>query len=318
MIKRILTNILLIFFVFSIVEYAAFVKTKNENMIFKSQADKLEANNTVNYRTKYTILKDFNTTIYRNSFISEKTDKKPVIWFGCSFAEGAGLEDNQTPCYKISQLTGRSCINRSKGATGTQFMYYQLLNPDFIKEVPEADFVIYTFIWNHLQRLYNYQINPLIDMFNLRYKDKNGVLEEIKPVFKPFYSSFFVKRILNRKVYKAAKLEEYNFKLFNLTMKETAGLIKKQYPNAVFIMLEFPELSGNNLPVSEIKKLESFGIKVVRVKDLIGDLNIYDEKYWLPDKIHPTEEAWDIILPELKKRYINVSEQNFTISRRRE
>ena len=133
MIKRILTNILLIFFVFGIVEYAAFVKTKNENMIFKSQADKLEANNTVNYRTKYTILKDFNTTIYRNSFISEKTDKKPVIWFGCSFAEGAGLEDNQTPCYKISQLTGRSCINRSKGATGTQFMYYQLLNPDFIK-----------------------------------------------------------------------------------------------------------------------------------------------------------------------------------------
>ncbi len=305
MMKRILINLLLIFSVFCVVEYVSFVKTKNENMGLKLKADRLEANKTQNHKTKYILLKEFNPSIYRNSFIYKTSDKKPVLWFGCSFAEGAGLEDMQTPCYKISQLTKRNCINRSKGATGAQFMYYQLNKTDFIKEVPEADYVIYTFIWNHLQRLYNYQVNPLIDMFNLRYKDKNGNLEEIKPVFKPFYSSFFIKRILNKKVYKAALQEKHDFKLFNLTIKKTAEIIKDKYPDATFIMLEFPELSKAELPASEIDELESYGIKVVRVKDLIGNINIYNEEYWLPDKIHPTEETWDIILPELARRYID-------------
>lgn len=305
MIKRIFINILLIVIALASVEAYSFYKTKTENESFKKQADRLASNNTREYKTKYKLLEPFNPTLYRNSFINESNEKKPIIWFGCSFAEGAGLEDNQTPCYKISKLSQRSCINKAKGATGTQFMYYQINDDKFTDDVQNADFIIYTFIWNHIQRLYNYQVNPLIDMFNLRYKLVNDELKNITPKCNPLYSSFFVKRILNNVVRKQATEEQYNFKLFNKIMKETYQISQKKYPNSKFIFIEFPELSKKELPDYEIKELESYGIIVVRVKDIIGNTDIYDGKYWLPDNIHPTEEAWDLILPKIKEKYMN-------------
>ncbi len=302
MLKRIFINILLILLFLSLVEFYSFNKTKIENENFKRQADRLEANSTRQYKTKYRLLKPFNTEIYRNSFI--KNSANNILWFGCSFAEGAGLNDNQTPCYKISQLTGKSCINKAKGATGTQFMYYQIMDDNIMNNAKSVEYVIYTFIWNHIQRLYNYQVNPLIDMFNLRYKIIDGNLVDITPQFNPLYSSFFVKRILNKIVYEQAKDESYNFKLFNRIMKETYNISQKRYPNSKFIFIEFPELSKKELPDYEVKELESYGINVVRVKDILGNIDIYDPKYWLPDNIHPTEQAWDLILPTIVEKYM--------------
>lgn len=301
--KRILINLILIFIAFLCIEIFSYNKTKEENNTFKKQADKLEQNGTRNYKTKYTLLKQFSPTVYRNSFIDE-TNKNSILWFGCSFAEGAGLTDEQTPCYKISKLTNRNCINKSKGATGTQFMLYQLQNNKEISNNKNVDYIIYTFIWNHLQRLYNYQVNPLIDMFNLRYEIRNGVLTNITPKNNPIYSSYFIKRLLNKKVFKQAKQEQIDFKLFNAVMEESMSLTKKHFPNSKFIMIEFPDLTRNELPEYEIKKLEEMGISVVKVTDFTKDINIYDKKYWLPDDIHPTEEAWDLILPYFAKEYI--------------
>lgn len=298
MYKEILVNIFLILITLGVIEYHSFSLTKNENEAFKQQTDRLAANNTSAFKTRYKILEDFEPTFYRNSFYKD-TDKKPIIWFGCSFAEGAGLEDIDTPCYKISERTGRSCLNRSKGATGTQYMYWQLTQDDFKHKNPEPEYVIYTFIWNHLHRLYNYQVNPLIYMFNLRYKYENNELKEIKPFFKPLYSSYFVKRFLNSNARKAIREEEYNFALFNVMMKATADKVKELYPNSKFIFIEFPEQSKKFLPDREVEELQSYGIEVIRVKELLGDVDIYDEKYWLPDNIHPTSEAWDLVFDKV-------------------
>ncbi len=302
MCKRILINLLLVFISLIVIEGYCFYKTKAENETFKKQADRLESNNTRGYETKYRLLKPFSPTIFRTSFIKDNTQKS-IIWFGCSFAEGAGLDDNQTPCYKISELTGKSCINKAKGATGTQFMLYQLENDDIIDE--NVDYVIYIFIWNHIQRLYNYQVNPLIDMFNLRYEITNNGLKNVTPNCNPLYSSFFIKRLLNKKIYNQANKESLDFQLFNAVMEKSVEITKKKYPNSKFIMVEFPELSRKELSEYEIKKLERMGITVVKAANLIGDINIYEKKYWLPDNIHPTEEAWDLVLPKLKEKYMN-------------
>ncbi|HIS89878.1 TPA: hypothetical protein IAA87_10730 [Candidatus Avigastranaerophilus faecigallinarum] len=303
MLKRIFINLLLIIMALTFVEAYSFNRTKIDNEKFKTQADRLEANSTRQYKTQYRLLEPFNTTLFRNSFIKDNANN--IVWFGCSFAEGAGLNDNQTPCYKISELTGKSCINKAKGATGAQFMYYQINDDKIMDDAKTADFIIYTFIWNHIQRLYNYQVNPLIDMFNLRYKIIDGNLVDITPQFNPLYSSFFVKRILNKIVFEQAKQESYNFRLFNKIMKETYNISQKRYPNSKFIFIEFPELSKKELPDYEVKELESYGIKVIRVKDIIGNIDIYDPKYWLPDNIHPTEQAWDLILPIIVEKYMN-------------
>lgn len=304
MLKRIFINILLIIIAFTSIEAYCFYKTKQENEDFKQRADRLEENNTRQYITKYRILKPFNTEGFRKSFIkSENTND--ILWFGCSFAEGAGLPDNETPCYKISEVSGLNCINRAKGATGTQFMLYQLEKGNLTDKPENTDYIIYTFIWNHIQRLYNYQINPLIDMFNLRYKYTNNGLKNITPQFNPFYSSFFIKRLLNNSVYNQTNKESIDFYLFNAVMKESVKIAKKEYPNAKFIMLEFPELSRKEIPFYEISKLEKMGITVIKVKDLIPEIDIYDSKYWLADEIHPTSELWDLVMPKIKEKYMN-------------
>ena len=77
--KRILINTLLILIVLSLVEFYSFNKTKIENENFKRQADRLEANSTRQYKTKYRLLKPFNTEIYRNSFIKDNSNN--IIWF---------------------------------------------------------------------------------------------------------------------------------------------------------------------------------------------------------------------------------------------
>ena len=302
MIKKILVNLLLIILVFAFIEYKSFLVTQTANTKFKLHADKLPDNNTSDFKTKYVILKDFNVSKKYKSYY-KNTEKKPILWFGCSFAQGAGLNENDVPCKKISDLTLRTCLNKSSGATSTSFVYKQINDENFIKENPNADFVIYTFMWNHLHRLYNYQVNPLIYMFNIRYKYKNNKLQEIKPIFKPIYSSFFIKRLLNKKIHSEIKKEEKNFILFNALMKESAAKIKTMYPNAKFIIIEFPERTGKELPKKEIDILNSYGIEVFKAKDYMKNIDIQEDKYWLADEIHPSAELWNIILPKLKEKY---------------
>ena len=309
MFKKILVNILLIVLLVSSLEVFCYIKEKEFNLARKQYADKLESNNTRNFITKYRLLSDFKALPARKSFFVKNSNKKPILWFGCSFAEGAGLTDLQTPCYKISQLTGRSCINKSKGATGTQFIYYQLKNDDFFTTTPSVEYIVYTFLYNHIYRLYNYQVNPLIDMFNLRYKLENGELKEIHPTFRLIHSSFIIKRFLNNLAQHKAKNEEIDFTLFNEIMKASKQITSSKYPNSKFIILEFPDLSGKELPYYEIQKLKDMGIQVVKVKDIfqskIKDKNgIYDSKYWLNDNIHPSALLWDVVLPEIVKQYI--------------
>ena len=305
MIKRIIVNVILALVLLLSIEAFCFYKTKQENEKFKQSAGRLKFSDASQYKTKYKILEDFKPVIFRKSSIIDNAEKKPVLLFGCSFAEGAGLTDNNTPCSRISKLTGRSCINRAKGAMSAQFMYYQLLNENFYKEFPEADYIIYIYIYNHLQRLYNYQINPLLDMFNLRYKIDDGNLKEIKPFFKPFYSSYAVKRLLNTKVSSLAQTEEKDFKLFNKIMLESVKLIKAHYPDAEIIMLEYPEPVSLSIPDYEREKLENMGVKLVKVLDLTQDIDIYDKKYWLEDNIHPGNAAWDVIMPRFVHKYLN-------------
>jgi len=305
MITRIIVNVFLALVLLLSIEAFCFYKTKQEDIEFKQRADRLEYNQTRNYKTEYKILEDYNPSVFRKSFKGADLNKKPVILFGCSFAEGAGLNDEDTPCGRISKLTGRSCINRSKGASGAQFIYYQLLDENFYKQAPEADYIVYIYIYNHLKRLYYYQPSPLINMFNLRYKIENGKLKEIKPFFKPFYSSYTVKRLLNTKVSNLAQAEEKDFKLFNKIMLESVKLIKAHYPDAKIIMLEYPEPVSLSIPDYEREMLENMGVKLVKVLDLTNDIDIFDKKYWLEDNIHPGNAAWDIIMPRFAEKYLN-------------
>lgn len=227
-----------------------------------------------------------------------KSKKRPVLFFGCSFTEGYGLKNEQTLPYKITKITNRTTYNRGKCSTGTQFVYYQLNEKTFKNEVPDSEYIIYTFIGGHLSRLYNYQAYPLTTGINLRYKVVKNQLQEIKPAFLPFYSLFIVKNIQSAIATKASFEEGKNYSLFNKIMKESIKLAQNKYPNSKFVLLEYPETGAKKLPQEEILKLENMGFIFINAEKLVGhELN--DNKYKVEDHYHPSELAWNEIAPKL-------------------
>ena len=50
-----------------------------------------------------------------------------------------------------------------------------------------------------------------------------------------------------------------------------------------------------------INKLKNNNFIVISTKE-ITDENLLDEKYQMPDNHHPTEKAWDLLIPKFIER----------------
>lgn len=308
--KKILTLLTINFILFLI--FIVCAEAYSYHKIFEAQKGFIESSNTyfkkngINYRliTGYSWPIKFNYNTYKSCMrptVYGKGNKKPLLFFGCSFTQGSGLKEKQTLTYKISKLTNRTIYNRGRGGTGPQFVYYQLNDKNFKQEVPDAEYIIYTFIWDHLYRLYSYSYGPYGNDQNLRYKIVDNKLEEIKPTFVPFYTLFMVKKIQfnirDRKFFK----EEQNYELFNTLMQESIKIAQKKYPNSKFIILEYPDSRDRKFSQDEILKLKNMGYTVINIEKLLGH-DLKQKKYRLGDDIHPSEYAWDEIAPKLVQK----------------
>lgn len=234
-----------------------------------------------------------------------KDIKRPVLFFGCSFTHGSMLDNNQTLSYKISKLTGRTTYNRGFPGAGPQLMLLQLQDPHFYKEVPDAQYIIYTFIWDHILRLYSYNncISPTPEgnyEINPRYELKNGKLQKVKPAYLFFYRSFLIKKIQYYiKQEKALDRKQY-FALFLAILKESQKLAKTHYKNVKFVILLYKDSGGAIFDESQIKAIEKEGFIVIDAEKLVGH-ELMSSKYRVADKEHPSEQAWNEIAPKLIK-----------------
>lgn len=310
--KKILTILainLILFIIFLLcAEAYSYKKTleANRNNIKTEQQTLKNQDNSFNFKKAYAFAPKFADSEFVKQGMHRvnyrKSNKKAIIFFGCSFTQGAQLKDKQTLAYKISRISNRTTDNRGKGATGTQFMYYQLIDKNLKHETPDAEYIIYTFIWDHLYRLNTYIVNPGVNVINIRYKIVNNKLVEIKPAFTPLYSSYIVKKVQFDIVSKKFAIEQENFLLFNAIMKESIKIAQKKYPHSKFIILEYPEnIHKKKLPQSEIDKLENMGYIVINTEKLIGH-NLNDKKYRTEDGYHPSEAAWNEVAPKLVQK----------------
>lgn len=231
--------------------------------------------------------------------------KRPILFFGCSFTQGSMLNDNQTISYKISKLTGRTAYNRGFQGSGPQLMLLQLQDPNFYKEVPDAQYIVYTFIWDHMLRLYSYNncISPTPEgnyEINLRYEIKNGKLEKVKPRFLFFYSSFLVKKIQYYIKAKKARDEEKAFNLFLSILKESKKIAEMHYKTTKFVVLLYKDSGKAIFNDSQIKALKKEGFIIIDAEKLVNH-ELISQKYRMPDKEHPSEQAWNEIAPKLAK-----------------
>ena len=249
----------------------------------------------------------------RNVSEGRNKKKRPVVTIGCSFTYGTKLDEDKTFAAQLSKYTGRTVYNRGVSGTGPQMVLRQLIDKDFKKQVPDAEYFIYTFLSSdHIRRQFLHSLCGLhYDKVTPRYRIKNDKLEE---------DSFLWKKLLffslGRKILVLRSEKEYidefvnNYPLFFKTMEECVKAVNKNYKNAKFVLLEVSHPRRTDVdkevyvPFSQEnrKRLENMGIIYIDAEELTGH-NFDDyKKYRVDDEDHPNELMWSEIVSGLSKK----------------
>lgn len=318
-IKIIILNIILLVIILFIADYSIYLKFK-QNYIKDFAAESLKIYPPIsyidNYRSNYSpqsyIFQKINKNkfnYFRNNIYNKNYNNESIIFFGCSYTFGAQLSDEQTLSNKLAKKLNINVYNFGICASGIQHMLSLLQNNNFynlIKEEPK--YAIYTIIPDHFGRLQKYIFpSPMMtNGINLQYELKNSKLKKRYIPLNLFSKSFLVKSIYYQIDTKRNDFEpnikEQNNLLAYYIFTESFQILKKKYPNIKFIILRY-ETENDYAEEYENNKiwenLQKQGIIIINSSDLIGRKFKYASEDTCEDQYHPSEKAWDLLVPKL-------------------
>ncbi len=229
--------------------------------------------------------------------------QKPIVFFGCSFTYGMNLEKEQTLPYKFAYLTKHPTYNRAFSSWGIQHMLYQTKLEEIYSQIPEPEYVIYTIMHDHFRRLYILTFmrgQMLNEDFNLRYKEKDGKLYEIKNknhLFNFIKRLYLTNVIYNHYVEKIKLRAENGEEYTNFALKhfiESKEEMQKHWKDTKYVVYFYDYEPNYDLLKN---KLEKEDFIIIDNKDLTKE-DLTTEKYMFAD-YHPKEAAWDLLTPKI-------------------
>ncbi len=250
----------------------------------------------------YRLVKGFDYNEFEQNLrptVEYKSKKRPLIFVICSYMDTQGLSYEQLLYSKVAKLSQRTAYDRSRGGEGVQLILHQLRRPDFYQKVPDAEYIIYTFLYDHFYRLNRYQMGPYSNYAGLRYKESNGKLVEAKPFLLPLYSSFSVQMVQSHIQKQKAENNDQCFDLFYKILVESKDTAKAHYKDLKFVIMLYTDPTYKSLTKNQIQKLKDAGFIVIDSEQLVGH-ELTSDKYRLSD-FHPNEAAWDEVAPKLVK-----------------
>ena len=147
---------------------------------------------------QYSLKYNYFRNVYNTKTLFKKPinfgDKHKILLFGCSFAYGAQLAENEAFDYRLAKKYNSTVYNRSMPGWGLHLMYYQMENNSLnaLNIDKDVDTIIYVYIDDHINRLYNFYHGFIYDnIFSVRYELKNNKIQE-KEIHLPFINSFFI------------------------------------------------------------------------------------------------------------------------------
>lgn len=229
---------------------------------------------------------------------------KKILIFGCAYAYGASLDDNQTLGYKLAENYKATVYNHSYPGWGIQHMYWQLDENryDVLSYDKDIDTILYVYMDDHINRLYSFFWAPQIENFyNVRYRLRNGNLEQEKIIL-PFVNVFYLTKALRNfsySLYKESSNYEKNSDELMLAMfRESKRILVEKYPSANFILIEY-----NSDALNKIKnEIADCGWKYYSTNDFLPqNVDLNDEAYHFKNDPHPTEKAWNVVVDAIYK-----------------
>lgn len=234
---------------------------------------------------------------YRET-INETSNLSPIILFGCSYTYGHNISVDKIPSAVLGKYYKNPIYNRSFHGAGPQLMLYQLEQEDFYKLIPEAKFILYTYIDDHLRRLKHPCIPSIANYMDLFYKrnplTNNKTLERIdynNKIKKPFLVYWLT--------YKNGSITRSDIQFLKMHLLQAKENMSKHWKNTKFIFFVYNKNQSYKYIKLIEKELERNGIIVIYRKDIIPFEDL-DTNYCLSENDpHPNEKAWECIIPEL-------------------
>ncbi len=298
--KKLFWNIVFIIIIFFIADFFVFYNAiplvlKKAGIIsilkdYKDFYSKIPDKNVI--YNDYILGKD---NFYRR-VVNENSKKKPILLFGCSFVYGHEISEDKIFSEVLGKYTGRPIYNRARQGFGVSEMLFQLQNEDFYKIIPQPEYIIYTYIWDHIRRMYLPSVISCREYYDIRYENKDGVAVFKKmPRFHPaiFYKIgnyfYFNNIIFNKKS---------NLNFYKLQLLTSKKLVEKNWKGTKFVIFLYQDTKQ----IEEIiPELEQAGFIIIKRKD-IAPFEDFDPEFSISDGQHPNEKAWDYIVPRLIKR----------------
>lgn len=290
--KILIFNLILLILVFFLLDYVCFKKYFTSFNIDTKYKDQLLKKIAVSDDFDKETLEHWN---YRNP-LNIDSNKKSIVFTGCSFTYGTGLKEEETLPYLISQMTDNPIYNLGLESAAMNHTLSLLQLGIFEEKVKkEPALVIFIYADFHLCRLV--MPNVIFELNEYLYKIKNEELVRKRP---PFVVSRFTSLSLIREnlfYYLSEHNETYKnylrklLKLHILTMNK---LLHEKYPDSKFMIFVYFKS-----PVFEdiANDIEKEGIIIVRANEDF-QVDPIQTKYLLEDG-HPNAEIWQIIAPKL-------------------
>ena len=239
--------------------------------------------------------------------LSYSENKRPVIFFGCSYTYGQGIKVNNTFSSQVQKYTKRKTYNIAAMGWSFSQIYSVIRNKNFtdvIDHKKQPEFIIYTVMFDHFNRI---NLFDLCEYINDKYsKNKNNSFsDEVKYYLNKSYTF----KLINAKRF--VKKSDNLIMVQKSIIKKIINITHKLYPDSTFVILLFKDVENNgNYDIlslntwSDISKINN--VKIISTEELT-DKNLADKEYkhkydiW-QNPPHPNEKAWEAIVPALVKK----------------
>ncbi|HTL47099.1 MAG TPA: hypothetical protein VL688_03445 [Verrucomicrobiae bacterium] len=230
-----------------------------------------------------------------------------LIFFGCSFTYGEGLQDDQTiPARTAARARGFMPYNYAFHGHSPTDMLRKLQSKTLPGEVAEKNGdLAYIFIDAHLQRVVgsmrlstswgknrlHYELGPRDELV------LKGDFQHSRPVLNRIYTTLSKSALLKfLKIDFPPRFTRRHYHLTARVIEESARLYKEQFPGGNFFVVIYPgSLFGKPLA----RELTSAGIQILDYSDLF---NTGDLSYVLsPEDLHPSAKADDAVAARLAR-----------------
>lgn len=234
---------------------------------------------------------------------------KPLVFFGCSYTFGLGLEDRDTlPSAVARKLKDYRVYNYSYLGWGPNNILRLVSRPGFSQEVKGQNGVaIYAFTDSQMTRIVgNLGLTRMIpnwrEFLPLYFLDENGKLQSQGMLAQGRPWETEVHRILARssilnyfKIDLPTAYRERNFQLFTAILKDIKRVLVKEMGFQDFYVLFYPE---QGLAGRLIDELDQAGIKSINYSEVIWPA--YAQPSHLPhEEVHPTAAAQEFLAEQI-------------------